>query len=131
MKSTTASIDFAVCVLHGNEGGGCQRGHGAIRANWAAFLPVMKWREAELRHQVPVHFLDQEGRRRQEGHRRPRRVRVIPVRRWPLVSLRQGETVNLEIYPDRQGSSRSHNLAGVIQSWWATHWGSEKSEPVM
>lgn len=48
MKSTTASIDFAVCVLHGNEDGGCQRGHGAIRASWAAFLQVMQWRQAEL-----------------------------------------------------------------------------------
>lgn len=71
MKSTTASIDFAVCVLHGNEDGGCQRGHGAIRASRAAFLQVMKWRQAELRHRVPADFLDQEGRRRPEGHRRP------------------------------------------------------------
>lgn len=56
MKSTTASIDFAVCVLHGNEDGGCQRGHGAIRASWAAFLQVMKWRQAELWRQVPADF---------------------------------------------------------------------------
>lgn len=85
MKSTTASIDFAVCVLHGNEDGGCQRGHGAIRASWAAFPQVMKWRQAELWHQVPADFLDQ------EGHGRPRRAQMIRVGRRPLVSLRLGK----------------------------------------
>lgn len=103
MKSTTASIDFAARVLHGNEDGGCQRGHGAIRTNWAAFLQVTKWREAELWHQVPADFLDQ------EGPRRPRRAQVIRVGRWPLVSLKLGETVNLEMYRDHQGSSWSPN----------------------
>lgn len=42
MKSTTAPIDFATCVLHDNEDGGCQRGHG-VNQERAWRLP---WRRA-------------------------------------------------------------------------------------